>query len=51
MAEYPENYIYQSSDKTLHWDGVQDAEEYRIEFTTNPQQTQTGLPLTAVVPI
>lgn len=38
MAEYPENFIYQSSDKTLHWNGVTDAEEYRIEYATDPLQ-------------
>ncbi len=37
MADYPENYSYQSSDKTLHWDGVSEAEEYQIEYSTDPQ--------------
>jgi len=39
MADYPENYSFQSSNKTLHWDGVAGSEEYQIEYATDPQQT------------
>ncbi|TAL67836.1 MAG: hypothetical protein EPN82_13000 [Bacteroidetes bacterium] len=39
MAEYPSNYRYQASNRTLHWDAVDGAEEYQIEFTTDPQMS------------
>lgn len=37
-TEYPTNFRYQSSDQTLHWDGVEDAEEYEIESTPDGEE-------------
>ena len=34
MAEYPSNFSYQSSDKTLHWDAAEGTiDDYQIEFS------------------
>ncbi|MFA6571692.1 MAG: hypothetical protein WCT77_10730 [Bacteroidota bacterium] len=38
MAEYPENFRYETSDSTLHWDAVTGAVEYQIEYTQDPLQ-------------
>ncbi|OGU41713.1 MAG: hypothetical protein A2X61_00185 [Ignavibacteria bacterium GWB2_35_12] len=40
MADYPSNFRYQSSDQTLHWDGVEGAIEYEIEYSTDPQKVE-----------